>query len=44
MNNAENQSVRAQIINNVIVSMTYYLNPDVLEMLERVLAKNLVMW
>lgn len=42
MNNAENQSVKAQIINNVIVSMTYYLNPDVLEMLERVLAKNLV--
>lgn len=42
MNNAENQSVKAQIINNVIVSMTYYLNPDVLEMLERVLTRNLV--
>ncbi|MCB7064133.1 tyrosine-type recombinase/integrase [Enterocloster citroniae] len=42
MNNTENQSVKAQIINNVIVSMTYYLNPDVLEMLERVLTKNLV--
>ena len=42
MSNAENQSVKAQIINNVIVSMTYYLNPDVLEMLERVLTRNLV--
>lgn len=38
----QNQSVKAQIINNVIVSMTYYLNTDMLDMLERVLTKNLV--
>lgn len=42
MNNTDSQSIKAQIINNVIVSMTYYLNADVLEMLERVLSKNLV--
>lgn len=42
MSNTDNQSVKAEIINNVIVAMTYYLSSDVLEMLERVLTKNLV--
>ena len=42
MSNTDNQSVKAEIINNVIVAMTYYLDSDVLEMLERVLTKNLV--
>ena len=42
MSNTDNQSVKVEIINNVIVAMTYYLSSDVLEMLERVLTKNLV--
>lgn len=42
MSNTDNQSVKAEIINNVIVAMTYYLSSDVLEMLEKVLTKNLV--
>ena len=42
MSNTDNQSVKAKIINNVIVAMTYYLSSDVLEMLEKVLTKNLV--
>lgn len=41
MSNTDNQSVKAEIINNVIVAMTYYLSSDVLEMLERVLTKKL---
>lgn len=31
MSNTDNQSVKAEIINNVIVAMTYYLSSDVLE-------------
>ena len=42
MSNTDRQSVKAQIIDNVLVAMTYYLSSDVLEMLERVLTKNLV--
>ena len=42
MSNTDSQSAKAQIIDNVLVAMTYYLNSDVLEMLERVLTKNLV--
>lgn len=34
MSNTDNQSVKAEIINNVIVAMTYYLSSDVLEMLD----------
>lgn len=42
MSNTNSQSVKAQIIDNVLVAMTYYLSSDVLEMLERVLTRNLV--